>query len=100
LLVLSRPRGSERFTIRNMKPGELRNHISGSSVDIHIVIDVKRLFERIGHDWRAKFYQSNPSLRLAESIGFTAAYQAALRQVDAQFGRGKAIKLPKQKPKS
>jgi len=50
LLVLSRPRGAERFTIREVKPAQLRNYISESSVDIHIVIDVKRLFDRIDHD--------------------------------------------------
>ena len=57
LLVLSRPRGSERFTIRSIRSGQLRNYISRSSVDIHVVVDLKRLFDRMDHDWRNKFYK-------------------------------------------
>jgi hypothetical protein len=92
LLVLTRPRGAPHFKIRTVKPGQLRNHISGSSVDIHIVIDVKRLFDRIDHDWRAKFYSASPS-----------AFAAALAQIEKQHGPGSVMKLlkdSKEKPKS
>jgi hypothetical protein len=55
LLVLSRPRGAPRFEIRPIKAGQVRNHLANSSVDIHVVIDIKRLFDRIAHDWMTKF---------------------------------------------
>jgi hypothetical protein len=91
LLVLTRPRGAPRFTIRSVKPGQLRNYISGSSVDIHIVIDVKRLFDRITHDWRTKF-EDTDKLR---------ALSAALSVIERQFGKGSVMKLGKEdKPKS
>jgi hypothetical protein len=80
LLVLSRPRGGERFTIRKIRPGQIRNYISGASVDVHVVIDLKRLFDRIDHDWRKKFYE--PSRYYAK----TAALDAAQKQIEAQFG--------------
>jgi hypothetical protein len=94
LLVLSRPRGAERFTIQSIRPGQLRNYISGSSVDVHIVIDLKRLFDRIDHDWRNKFYK--PSM-------LKSALDAAMKQIEARFGHGNVTKLrkdPKEKPKS
>jgi hypothetical protein len=105
LLVLTRPSGAPRFTIRSVKPGQLRNYISGSSVDVHVVIDVKRLFDRIHHDWRNKFFKPSsgqPTLRLGEEITAekSEALAAALKQIEKQFGRGSVMKLPKEKPKS
>lgn len=95
LLLLSRPRGAERFTIRSIRAGQLRNYISGSSVDIHVVIDLKRLFDRVDHDWRNKFYK--PSVIRDEK---SAALSEALKRIEKQFGRGSVMKLPKENPKS
>src|SRR5262245_708880 len=89
LLVLSRPRGAESFTIRSIRPGQLRNYISGSSVDIHVVIDLKRLFDRMDHDWRNKFYL--PSRHFPKTV----ALESALKKIQQQFGPDSVKKLPK-----
>jgi hypothetical protein len=76
LLVLTRPSGAPRFTIRSVKPGQLRNYISGSSVDVHVVIDVKRLFDRIHHDWRNKFeanFALSAAIKQREAAGIKLA---------------------------
>src|SRR5262245_11373381 len=101
LLVLSRPRGAERFTIRSIRQGQLRNYISGSSVDVHVVIDLKRLFDRIDHDWIKKFYE--PNRYYAKQLAKSAALGAALKQIEARYGPGSVIvppKNPPEKPKS
>jgi hypothetical protein len=90
LLVLSRPRGAPRFNIRRVKAGQIKSHLSNSSVDIHVVIDIKRLFDRIAHDWSARFRGDSKQATLA----------AALKQIEAQFGVGSVMKLSKAKPKS
>ena len=91
LLVLSRPRGAPRFNIRRVKAGQIKSHLSNSSVDIHVVIDIKRLFEdRIAHDWSARFRRE----------GKRAALATALKQIEAQFGVDSVMKLSKAKPKS
>jgi hypothetical protein len=95
LLVLSRPRGSERFTIREVRPAKLRSYISESSTDIHVVIDVKRLFDRIDYDWRSKFYKER-GVKTSKS----EALSAALTQIEKQFGPGSVMKLKKDEPKS
>src|SRR4029077_7553235 len=87
LLVLSRPRGAERFNIRRVKAGQLKSHVSGSSVDIHVVIDLKRLFDRIAHDWRQRFREDD------SDSPKTIALRAALTQIEKQFGQGSVMKL-------
>jgi len=103
LLVLSRPRGADRFTIRKVKPGQLRTYVAGSSVDVHVVVDIKRLFDRIAHDWKTKFPQEQirMTLKLVGETGFdkSRALSAALTQIEKQFGRGSVTKPGKDKPK-
>jgi hypothetical protein len=74
LLVLSRPRGAPRFDIRRVKASQIKGHLAHSSVDIHVVIDIKRLFDRIAHDWEEKFRRDDP-----RRAAFEAAYKEAAK---------------------
>jgi len=81
VVVLSRPRGARRFNIRRMKASKLATHITSSSVDIHVVIDVKRLFDRIDHDWKTKF-QYLPKIAVKFLRLQQTAHPAALPAAD------------------
>ena len=107
LIVLSKPRGLQQFAIATVKPGQLRNYISERSVaDIHVVINVKDLFDRIDIDWRKKFYSPRafprrPSTTPSKaSMEKSEAFRAAIEQIEKQFGKG-SVTLPiKPKPES
>jgi len=81
LLILSRSRGG-KFIIRKTTPGQLRNAVSESPVDIHVVVNVKRLFDRVDHEWRKKFYEPSVFFQVPGQEKRLFLYPSALRKIE------------------
>lgn len=67
VLVLGRTRGSDPLAIAQVKLKELGKYVSQSDLDIHMVLNLKRLFERLPYDLMDVFLEARSALEELKS---------------------------------
>jgi len=51
VLVLSRPHGAEAIAIAQVKPKDLGKYVMDSDLDVHMIVNVNRLFDPLPYKW-------------------------------------------------